>query len=339
MKSIIHRILLCTALLITCFPRQEVNAVRPLEASQPGSQSGAAQVRAASGAIGSSRQPITLPIETLDVQRLGAVTALIGYDPAVVRATTCRRGSTFDAGLCNITFDRNGDGTPDAVLFNVVSLSGVTAGQVTPVPLVHITWEAIASATGEITTTLTVQVQTFTDSDGVPIAVAEADGRITVMLVPTHTPTATPSATPTVTSTPTASATPTATPTETMTATPTEAATATPTSTSVVLPLGLIYMPLLSQGHPNSTPSVPSEFTCGDWHRSNEPATCRRKIVSSRPVSDWRMTVNDTLGDNLLIETASSAVAEAPEGASVRIEALFEGAWLLACKSPAICMP
>ena len=103
----------------------------------------------------------------------------------------------FDVGLCNITYDRNSDGTPDAVLFNVVSLQGVSATS-TPVTLANITWQAVAKVDTTQITNLTVQVQTFADTDGKPLPFTAQDGQLT-LLPPPPTPTATPTSTATAT--------------------------------------------------------------------------------------------------------------------------------------------
>ncbi len=111
--------------------------------------------------------------------QLGAATVLITYDPASVRPAACRRNTAFDVGLCNTAYDHNADGTADAVLFNVVSLQGVSAGA-TPVTLVDITWQATAGVQPPAYTDLGVQVETFTDVNATPFAVTTQGGRITI---------------------------------------------------------------------------------------------------------------------------------------------------------------
>ena len=156
-------------------------------------------MRAASGSLvsGTPGPAVVLPVEVANVQGLGAATVLVGYDPASLKVVACQRNTLFDVGLCNTSYDRNADGTPDAVLFNVVSLQGVSATGA-PVTLVNITWQAVAAVHEARTTTLTVQVQTFTDTDGKPLAHTAQDGQITLLPAP-PTPTATP--TPTITPT------------------------------------------------------------------------------------------------------------------------------------------
>lgn len=214
-----------------------------------------ATVVAVSGVIGPARVPITLPVQVASVQRLGAATVQIGYDPALLRVTGCQRNPVFDVGLCNIALDRDSDGVPDAVLFNVISLNGVSAAA-SPVALVQITWAAVGTASAEVATTLGVTITTFTDPDAVPLPVTAVDGLMTLAAVPdatatptattpptsspTATPTVTPASTPTPTVTPTPTSTPTPTDTPTATSIPTSSPTATPTS-----PIHQSYLPLL----------------------------------------------------------------------------------------------
>ena len=62
-------------------------------------------------------------------------------------------------------------------------------------------------------------------------------------------------------------------------------------------------------------------------------------MTSDRPVADWRGYIDFALYQDLVSETATAAVVEAPEGAPVRIEAFYGGTWLQACKSVAFCEP
>ena len=105
------------------------------------------------------------PCTVTDVQKLGAATVVVGYDPASLKPVACQRGPAFDVGVCNRTYDRDGDGTADAVFFTVLSLNGVSTPTGTAVPLVNITWQAVAAVPDERTTALTVEVRTFTDTD------------------------------------------------------------------------------------------------------------------------------------------------------------------------------
>jgi len=175
----------------------------------------AAIVTAVSGAIGPGRAALPLPVQAANVTRLGAATVQIGYDPALLRVTDCQRNPVFDVGLCNTALDRDRDGVADAVLFNVVSLSGISAAG-SPVTLAQITWAAATTAAA--TAALTVTIETFTDADGIPIPVTAVDGQIVIAAAATSPPTATssPTATPTSTTTPTLF--PTSTPTTTPTA-------------------------------------------------------------------------------------------------------------------------
>jgi len=312
-----------------------------------------ALVRAAGGTLtsGTPGPSVMLPVQVTHVQALGAATVLVGYDPAKLKPVACQRHTLFDVGLCNISYDRNGDGTSDAVIFNVVSLQGVSATS-TPVTLANITWQAVAKVDTTQITNLTVQVQTFTDTDGKPLPFAAQDGQLT-LLPPPPTLTATP--TPTVTATPTATLTPTATATTTPTATSTPTATLTPTATATPTPTATpsklrSYLPLLLRAYTASpvptptatatpTPDPTRMFACSNWcEPGSQNGLWRQTAISDRPVADWRGSINFTFRE-LVTETDTTAVIEAPAGASVRIEALYEGTWLLACKSVAFCEP
>jgi hypothetical protein len=169
-------------------------------------------VVAASGTVtsGTPGPNAVFPITVTGVQKLGAASVVVGYDPASLKPVACQRGPAFDVGVCNRSYDRNGDGTADAVLFSVLSVNGVSATD-TAVPLINITWQAVAAVPGEKTTALTVEVRTFTDTDARPLTYATQDGQITLLpppppTTPTSTATATPTATATATLTPTATA-------------------------------------------------------------------------------------------------------------------------------------
>jgi hypothetical protein len=141
-----------------------------------------AVVAAASGSLtsGAPGPSAVLPVTVTDVQKLGAATVVVGYDPASLKPVACQRGPAFDVGVCNRTYDRDGDGTADAVLFAVLSLNGVsTTG--TAVPLANITWQAVAAVQSETTAALTVEVRTFTDTDGRPLAFTTQNGQITLL--------------------------------------------------------------------------------------------------------------------------------------------------------------
>jgi hypothetical protein len=131
----------------------------------------------ASGAPGPSA---AVPVTVADVQKLGAATVVVGYDPASLKPVACQRGPAFDVGVCNRAYDRNGDGTADAVLFAVLSLNGVSAtGQ--GVPLANISWQAVAAVQDDRVTNLAVEVRTFTDTDGWELAFTTQDGQITLL--------------------------------------------------------------------------------------------------------------------------------------------------------------
>jgi hypothetical protein len=141
-----------------------------------------AVVAAASGSLtsGAPGPSAILPITVTGVQNLGAASVLVGYDPASLKPVACQRGPALDVGVCNRSYDRDGDGTADAVLFAVLSLNGVSATG-TAVPLANITWQAIAAVEDAKVTALTVEVRTFTNTDGVPMTYTTQDGQITLL--------------------------------------------------------------------------------------------------------------------------------------------------------------
>ncbi len=146
-----------------------------------------AVLEAASGIVLVPGPPVALPVQARTVSKLGAATVLVTYDPAILKAATCQRNAAFDVGLCNTAYDRNGDGIADAVLFNIVSIQGVSAGD-TPITLVNISWETAAGVEPPAGADLRVQVQTFTDTNGGPMAVTAQDGHITIKAGPTPLP-------------------------------------------------------------------------------------------------------------------------------------------------------
>lgn len=139
-------------------------------------------VAAASGSLtsGAPGPGAVFPVTVIDVQKLGAATVVVGYDPASLKPVACQRGPAFDVGVCNRTYDRNGDGIADAVLFAVLSLNGVSTTD-TAVPLANITWQAVVAVQSETTTDLSVEVRTFTDTDGLLLTYTTQDGRITLL--------------------------------------------------------------------------------------------------------------------------------------------------------------
>jgi hypothetical protein len=140
-----------------------------------------AVVRAGSGVIQQDGGTVTLPVEAIGVQNLGAATVMVGYDPAVLQVAGCQRNPAFDFGLCNPQFDRDDDGLPDAVRFNVVSLEGLSPVDEAPLNLADITWAEVGEPCLEITSTLEVEVLTFSGWDGIPISVSAENGQVTVV--------------------------------------------------------------------------------------------------------------------------------------------------------------
>ena len=139
-----------------------------------------AVVRAGSGVILPPGETVTLPVEAIGVQNLGATTVMVGYDPTLLQAVGCQRNPEFDLGLCNLQFDQDDDGVPDAVCFNVISLNGLSATEEVPLNLTDITWAVVGRPCLKITNTLEVEVLTFTDPYAIPISVSAENGQVTV---------------------------------------------------------------------------------------------------------------------------------------------------------------
>ncbi len=180
-------LILLVMLIGALIPGVPLRAAPPMPDPAPDAT---ALVQAANGTLLVPGPAVALPIQVTNVQKLGAATVLVTYDPASVKAAACQRNTAFDVGLCNTAYDRNADGTADAVLFNVVSLQGVSAGE-TPVALVNITWQAASGVQPPAYADLGVQVQTFADVDANPLAVTAQGGRITIEIgsppAPTYT--------------------------------------------------------------------------------------------------------------------------------------------------------
>lgn len=140
-----------------------------------------AVVRAGSGSILQNGGVVTLPVEAVGVRDLGAATVVVGYDPAVLEVAGCRHNPEFDLGICNPDFDRDEDGTPDAVRFNVISLEGRSTTDDIPLNLVDITWTVAGRPDVGSRSTLEVEVLTFDTWDGASIGVAVETGQVAVV--------------------------------------------------------------------------------------------------------------------------------------------------------------
>lgn len=178
---------------------------------------GPALVQASGGQIPVNGGSAPLLVLVSGVTELGASTVVIGYDAAVLSPSGCKRSASFDVTLCNTAYDHNKNGVPDSVRFNAVSISGVTIGISQTLTMAEITWSTTQTATVGGSTVLSVTVDTFTDTEGLPIPVTTQNGVITFGPESTPTPTLTATATATHTTTSTASPTPTQTPTLTPT--------------------------------------------------------------------------------------------------------------------------
>lgn len=190
-------------------------AHHPLHQAQPTTP---ALVSAASGVVPLGGISVTLAVSVSNVVDLGAVTAEVRYDNAVLAPVHCRLNRTaFSLGLCNLAFDSNGDGRPDAVRFNPATLSGVSAPASAPVIMVEISWIATGTATVGMTTPLSVTVSNFANSGGeASLPFTTQNGQVVIGSPPptaTPLPTAVQTATPANTPIPTPLSTPAMTPT------------------------------------------------------------------------------------------------------------------------------
>ncbi len=149
----------------------------------PDAPSAAATVIAAGGKLRSGSAPAPLPVQVANVQKLGAATIRVRFDPLMLRATGCQRSSLFDVGMCNPNEDTNGDGKADAVLFNVLSIGGVSAGA-SPVTVTNIMWQPVLAVAQDTLTNLSVEVLTFADVNSLPLEHATQDGPVVVRPAP-----------------------------------------------------------------------------------------------------------------------------------------------------------
>lgn len=177
-----------------------------------------ALVSAGSGVLPLGGISVTLAVSVSNVVDLGAVTAEIGYDNAVLAPVQCRLNHTaFPAwGHCNLTYDSNGDGAPDSVRFNLLTdlWSGLSVPANAPVMMAEISWVATSTATIGMTTPLSATVSNFANSGGgtlLPFTIQ--NGQIVFAVAPSPTATPLPTATPVDTPIPTPLTTPETTPT------------------------------------------------------------------------------------------------------------------------------
>lgn len=110
--------------------------------------------------------------------------------------------------------------------------------------------------------------------------------------------------------------------------------TPTPTPTPPASAGQTIHLPLMTF----ATGGPPPAFQCGGWCMvGSAPDLRRQSVTSDKAVGDWRMRIDGQIQESLVKETTFSALAEAPTGATIYIEAMWQGQWLLACKSMVIC--
>lgn len=200
---------------------------RQLRATTP------ALVSAASGVLPLGGISVTLPVSVSNVANLGAVTVELAYDNllvAPVRDSCTINRNLFSGGTCNLRLDRNNDGIPDTVRFNVYSSteSGVSVPANAPLAMVTISWVATTTATVGMTSPLTVTVFDPAGPDGVVMPPFTTQNGQIVIAAATPAPTATFA--------------PTATPNTPVTSTPAPTSPTTPEST----PTGAVYLPVVA---------------------------------------------------------------------------------------------
>lgn len=204
--SIAAVLFLALALHISLFsaPAQGMSAPDAAEQTAP------ALVRAANGVLPLGGISVTLAVSVSNVVNLGAVTAELGYNNTVLAPVHCRLNrAAFSVGLCNLTYDSNGDGIADAVRFNLATLSGVSASANAPLMLVEVSWIATGTAAVGMTTPLSTTVSNFANSDGAASPFTTQDSQIafeaapqpTATPLPTNSPIPTPLTTPETTPT------------------------------------------------------------------------------------------------------------------------------------------
>lgn len=206
-------------------------------------------VSAASGTIAASAGITTiLPVNVSNVTDLGAVTVVLGYDPARLKPVAYKRNvDLFNLGFANLAYDHNQDGVADSVKFNVGALNGVDVPEGTVAALADITWQVTGTVSVGVTTVLSVTVETFTDSQALPLAFGVQNGTVTFVTPPTATVTPTPTSSHTPTPTASATSTTTMTPTATPSPVPSASPTGTPSPTGPGPDGdGPVFLPLIS---------------------------------------------------------------------------------------------
>lgn len=145
-------------------------------------------VAAASGSLtsGTPGPNVEFPVTVANVRQLGAASVLVGYDPSRLKPVACQRGPAFDVGACNCSYDRDDDGTADAVYFAIISSNGVSAID-KAVLMANITWHAVAAVPDQSVTALTVEVRTLASTDGVPMTYTTQGGQFTLLPPPKRT--------------------------------------------------------------------------------------------------------------------------------------------------------
>ncbi|MBC8447962.1 MAG: hypothetical protein H8D78_09445 [Chloroflexi bacterium] len=186
-RALVPALLLLAAVLIsvTMTAAQEPTSPIANTGDFAAETSAGAVVRAGSGVILQDGGTVTLPVDAIEVQNLMAATVMVGYDPAVLQVAGCQRNPAFDVGLCIpqcTECDRDDDGVLDAVKFAVGSMEpeGLSAAEGSPLNLADITWAVVGEPDLGVTSTLEVEVPTFTDPLAIPISVSAENGQVMV---------------------------------------------------------------------------------------------------------------------------------------------------------------
>ena len=136
-------------------------------ASTPRPLAGPALLAAASGVLPLGGISVTLPVSVSNVVNLGALSADLAYDNRQVAPVHCRiNRPLFDLGLCNLAYDSDGDGWPDAVRFNATALNGVSIPAGAPLPAVAIAWQVTGTAQVDALAPLTLPCERSTMTRG-----------------------------------------------------------------------------------------------------------------------------------------------------------------------------
>ncbi|NOZ72206.1 MAG: hypothetical protein GXP38_09875, partial [Chloroflexi bacterium] len=139
-----HRLL--SACALTAVLLAALLGLRPAAAAPLG---GTALLRVGDGRLTAYRirpgELITIPVTLFDGVNVGTVTAVIEFDPAVLRAVACERATNtaFSSGYCNLYY------TSDSLKFNAIAPTGANSDQ----ELFYLTFQGRGDASSTSTVT------------------------------------------------------------------------------------------------------------------------------------------------------------------------------------------